>query len=215
MSKLQWYFFDVEVVVDKGVLFKIFMKVLVQCNGLMVIFMVKWLGKYLGQSGYIYVLLCDCVSDKLVFFDFDQVYNMSKLQWYVLVDDYGCYWFLIFISFIVPVDKKIMCEQCLKIYFVFDYKLIFNCENNWGFDVDQQKKVIYMGMGFDINIYDQFVCELFGCIVDCMKENFGMIDKGIVLYRCLLVDAIQKMQKGDRMLMMFDLGQLYRDWETN
>jgi hypothetical protein len=62
-------------------------------------------------------------------------------------------------------------------------------------------------MGFDINIHDQFACESPGRIADRTKENLGTTDKGIVLYRRLLVDAIQKAQKGERTLMMLDAAQ--------
>ena len=62
-------------------------------------------------------------------------------------------------------------------------------------------------MGFDINIHDQFACESPGRIADRTKENLGSSDKGIVLYRRLLVDAIHKTQKGEKTLMMLDPAQ--------
>ncbi len=133
--------------------------------------------------------------------------EMTITQWHVPVDDYGCYWFSIFTSFTAPVDKKTMREQRLKTYPAPDYKPIFNRDNNWGFDADQQKKATYTGMGFDINIHDQFACESPGRIADRTKENLGTTDKGIVLYRRLLVDAIHKTQKGEKTLMMLDPAQ--------
>jgi hypothetical protein len=51
-------------------------------------------------------------------------------------------------------------------------------------------------MGFDINIHDQWACESQGSIQDRTKENLGTTDKGIVLYRRLLVDAIRKNEAG-------------------
>jgi hypothetical protein len=62
-------------------------------------------------------------------------------------------------------------------------------------------------MGFDINIHDQFACESPGRITDRTRENLGTTDKGIVLYRRLLVDAIQKTRKGEKTLMMLDPAQ--------
>jgi hypothetical protein len=62
-------------------------------------------------------------------------------------------------------------------------------------------------MGFDINIHDQWACESPGRIADRTKENLGSTDKGIVLYRRLLVDAINKAAKGERTLMMLDAAQ--------
>jgi hypothetical protein len=53
-------------------------------------------------------------------------------------------------------------------------------------------------MGFDINIHDQWACESQGRIQDRTREHLGTTDKGIVLYRRLLVDAIRKNQAGEK-----------------
>src|SRR4029079_4394773 len=100
-----------------------------------------------------------------------------------------------------------MREQLLKPYPAPDYKPIHNRANGWGFDAEQQRRATYTGMGFDINIHDQFACESPGRISDRTKENLGSSDKAIVLYRRLLVDAIQKTGKGERTLMMLDQDQ--------
>ena len=133
--------------------------------------------------------------------------EMTISQWHVPVDDHGCYWYSIFTSFTTPVDKKAMREQRLKTYPAPDYKPIHNRANGWGFDAEQQKKATYTGMGFDINIHDQFACESPGRIADRTKENLGSSDKGIVLYRRLLVDAIKKTEKGEKTLLMLDDSQ--------
>jgi hypothetical protein len=59
-------------------------------------------------------------------------------------------------------------------------------------------------MGFDINIHDQFACESQGPIADRTKENLGSTDKGIVLYRRILLDAINKNEAGEKPLMVLD-----------
>lgn len=130
--------------------------------------------------------------------------EMTITQWHVPVDDFGCYWYSIFTSFTAPVDKKTMREQRLKTYPAPDYKPIHHRGNGWGFDAEQQRKATYTGMGFDINIHDQFACESPGRIADRTRENLGSTDKGIVLYRRLLVDAIQKTAQGGKTLMMLD-----------
>jgi len=133
--------------------------------------------------------------------------EMTITQWHVPVDDTGCYWYAIFTSFTAPVDKKTMREQRLKTYPAPDYKPIFNRDNGWGFDAEEQRRQTYTGMGFDINIHDQWACESPGRIADRTRENLGTTDKGIVLYRRLLVDAIQKAAKGERAPMMLDAAQ--------
>ena len=59
-------------------------------------------------------------------------------------------------------------------------------------------------MGFDINIHDQWACESQGRIPDRTKEHLGTTDKGIVLYRRILLDAIEKNAAGEKPLMMLD-----------
>src|SRR5690606_33053558 len=69
-----------EAAADKGALFKTFMKVLAQRNGLMATFMAKWSGNYPGQSGHIHVSLRDAGSDKSAFYDASQQHGTSTLQ---------------------------------------------------------------------------------------------------------------------------------------
>jgi glutamine synthetase len=69
-----------EAAADKGALFKTFMKVLAQRNGLMATFMAKWSGKYPGQSGHIHVSLRDLASGKSAFHDPSQAHCMSLIQ---------------------------------------------------------------------------------------------------------------------------------------
>jgi hypothetical protein len=118
----------------------------------------------------------------------------------VPVDDYGTYWYAIFTSFGAPVDKDTMRAQRLKTYPAPDYKPIFSRENAWGFSAEEQKSKTFTGMGFDINIHDQWACESPGRIVDRTKENLGTTDKGIVLYRRLLLDSIRKNEAGEKAL---------------
>ena len=122
--------------------------------------------------------------------------EMTISQWHVPVDDTGCYWYAIFTSFGAPVDKKTMREQRLKTYPAPDYKPVFSRNNSWGFNAEEQKRRTFTGMGFDINIHDQWACESQGLIQDRTKEHLGTTDKGIVLYRRLLLDAIRKNESG-------------------
>ncbi|HZQ73188.1 MAG TPA: aromatic ring-hydroxylating dioxygenase subunit alpha [Burkholderiales bacterium] len=130
--------------------------------------------------------------------------EMTISQWHVPVDDTGCYWYSIFTSFGAPVDKATMRAQRLKTYPAPDYKPVFSRENSWGFSADEQKSKTFTGMGFDINIHDQWACESQGRIADRTRENLGTTDKGIVLYRRLLLDAIRKNEAGETPLMVLD-----------
>ena len=133
--------------------------------------------------------------------------EMTITQFHVPVDDTGCYWYSIFTSFGAPVDKDTMRSQRLRTYPAPDYKPIFGRTNGWGFNSEEQRTKTFTGMGFDINIHDQFACESQGPIQDRTKENLGSSDKGIVLYRRILVDAIRKSEAGEKPLMVVDDAQ--------
>ena len=122
--------------------------------------------------------------------------EMTISQWHVPVDDTGCYWYAIFTSFGAPVDKETMRNQRLKTYPAPDYRPIHGRFDGWGFSADEQRRQTFTGMGFDINIHDQWACESQGPIQDRTREHLGTTDKGIVLYRRLLMDAIKKNEAG-------------------
>ncbi|MCK5071044.1 MAG: hypothetical protein KAR01_10895, partial [Desulfocapsa sp.] len=65
---------------DKGALFKTFMKVLAQQNGLMATFMAKWSNDYPGQSGHIHISLRHKDGSGSAFYDSSQKHNISAMQ---------------------------------------------------------------------------------------------------------------------------------------
>jgi nitrite reductase/ring-hydroxylating ferredoxin subunit len=130
--------------------------------------------------------------------------EMTITQFHVPVDDTGTYWYSIFTSFGAPVDKDTMRAQRLKTYPAPEYRPVVGRENGWGFDAEEQRTQTFTGMGFDINIHDQFACESQGLIQERTQENLGSSDKGIVLYRRLLLDAIRKSEAGEVPLMVID-----------
>jgi len=65
---------------DKGALFKTFMKVLAQHNGLMATFMAKWSNDYPGQSGHIHISLRHKDGSGSAFYDDSKTHNMSDTQ---------------------------------------------------------------------------------------------------------------------------------------
>lgn len=117
--------------------------------------------------------------------------TMTISQWHVPVDDHHCYWYAIFTSFTDPVDKEQMRAQRLELYELPDYVSRRNRSNNYGFDPVEQQKSTYLGMGHDINVHDQWAVESLGSIQDRTKEHLGTTDKGIILYRRILIRAIK------------------------
>ncbi len=130
--------------------------------------------------------------------------EMTISQWHVPVDDHHCYWYAIFTSFTGPVDKQAMRDQRLQLYTLPDYKPRINKSNHYGFNPDEQRASTYTGMGNDINVHDQWAVESPGPIQDRTREHLGTTDKGIIAYRKLLVDAIEKNAAGAKPLMVLD-----------
>ena len=130
--------------------------------------------------------------------------EMTISQWHVPVDDRSCYWYAIFTSFTGPVDKQKMRDQRLQLYTLPDYKPRVGKWNHYGFDADQQRTETYTGMGNDINVHDQWAVESPGPIQDRTREHLGTTDKGIVAYRRMLVEAIEKNAAGEKPIMVLD-----------
>jgi phenylpropionate dioxygenase-like ring-hydroxylating dioxygenase large terminal subunit len=127
--------------------------------------------------------------------------EMTITQWHVPIDDSSCYWYALFTSFTIPVDKAEMRGQRLKLYTLPDYKPRFGRGNDYGFDTSEQKDRTYTGMGEDINLHDQWAVESQGRIQDRTREHLGQSDKGVVAYRTILLSAIRQASRGERALM--------------
>ncbi len=65
---------------DKAALFKTFVKVLAQRNGLMATFMAKWSPDYPGQSGHIHISLRSADGARSAFYDPEAEFHMSATQ---------------------------------------------------------------------------------------------------------------------------------------
>jgi phthalate 4,5-dioxygenase oxygenase subunit len=130
--------------------------------------------------------------------------EMTITQWHVPVDDISCYWYAIFTSFTDPVDHQSMREQRLKLYELPEYRPRIGRHNNYGYDVAEQKTRTFTGMGFDINVHDQWAIESQGRIQDRTREHLGTSDKAIIAYRRMLLSAIGKVAEGGKPPMWLD-----------
>ena len=123
--------------------------------------------------------------------------EMTITQWHVPVDDETCYWYSLFTSFDKPVDRETMRAQRLKEHSLPDYAPLKSRRNDYGYDPEQQAARTWTGMGFDINVHDQWAVEGMGPIQDRTAEHLGSTDIGIVRYRRLLRAAIEGLAAGD------------------
>jgi phthalate 4,5-dioxygenase oxygenase subunit len=130
--------------------------------------------------------------------------TMTITQWHVPIDDVSCYWFAIFTSFGDAVDKVTMRDQRLRLYTLPDYLPRLGRSNDYGFDLEEQERRTYTGMGEDINVHDQWAVESQGEIQDRTREHLGFTDKAIVAFRKLLLAAFRQAAAGERVLMELD-----------
>jgi phenylpropionate dioxygenase-like ring-hydroxylating dioxygenase large terminal subunit len=136
--------------------------------------------------------------------------EMTITQWHVPVDDASCYWYAIFTSFGQPVNKTEMRNQRLELYKLPDYKPRINRSNDYGFNPAEQQSRTYSGMGFDINVHDQWAVESQGRLHDRTREYLASSDKAIVAYRRLLLRAIEQAERGERPLMVLNAAEAQR-----
>ncbi|MCA0250209.1 MAG: aromatic ring-hydroxylating dioxygenase subunit alpha, partial [Proteobacteria bacterium] len=130
--------------------------------------------------------------------------EMTITQWHVPIDDTSCYWYAIFTSFGKPVDHAAMREQRLKLYQLPDYRPLIGRHNDYGYNTAEQKTQTFTGMGFDINVHDQWAVESQGRIQDRTREHLGTTDKAIVAYRRMLLSAIGQVANGAKPPMWLD-----------
>ena len=102
----------------------------------------------------------------------------------------------------LPKDE--MRRQRLELYQLPDYKPRLNRANHWGYDPEEQRTRTFTGMGFDINVHDQWACESQGTIADRTREHLGTSDKAIIAYRRLLLRSIAQAEAGETPLMVLD-----------
>jgi nitrite reductase/ring-hydroxylating ferredoxin subunit len=130
--------------------------------------------------------------------------TMTITQWHVPIDDHSCYWYAIFTSFADPVDKDQMRRQRLELYTLPDYRPRIGRHNDYGFNLDDQLRRTYTGMGEDINVHDQWAVESQGRIQDRTREHLGTTDKAIVAYRKMLLAEITRAERGERVFLDLD-----------
>src|SRR5579859_4724247 len=130
--------------------------------------------------------------------------TMTITQWHVPVDDVSCYWFAIFTSFGAAVDKTTMRDQRLRLYTLPDYLPRLGRFNDYGFNLEEQERRTYTGMGEDINVHDQWAVESQGEIQDRTREHLGLTDKAIVAFRKMLLGALKQAVAGERVPMELD-----------
>lgn len=133
--------------------------------------------------------------------------TMTITQWHVPIDDKSCYWYALFTSFGEAVDKKLMRDQRLQAYSLPDYRPLRGKHNNYGFDAEEQAQSTYTGMGFDINVHDQWAVESLGAIQDRTREHLGQSDVAIVQFRRMLLANMRDAEEGRKPAMVPDAEQ--------
>jgi phthalate 4,5-dioxygenase oxygenase subunit len=118
--------------------------------------------------------------------------------------------YAIFTSFGQPVNKNEMRNQRLELYELPDYRPRINRSNGYGYNPAEQQSRTFTGMGFDINVHDQWAVESQGRIHDRTREYLASSDKAIVAYRRFLLRAIEQAGRGERPMMVLDAAEARR-----
>ena len=77
-----------------------------------------------------------------------------------------------------------------------DYHLTRNKSNRYLQNREEMKTKTFTGMGNDFIVHDAFAIEGQGQIVDRTQENLAYTDRGIILMRKLMLQAIQDVEEG-------------------
>ena len=117
-------------------------------------------------------------------------HDMTITQWHVPIDDHSCFWYSMFVSYGEPVDGDQMRAQRIDAIELPGYRPTTGRDNGWGYDPDEQRHTTYTGMGFDINVHDQWAVESPGSIHDRSREHLSPSDVGIRTHRRLFLDAL-------------------------
>ena len=105
--------------------------------------------------------------------------EMTISQWHVPVDDYRLLLVLDLHQLRRAGRQGHHARQRLKTYPAPDYKPDFHREQMPGASTPTSSgRKTFTGMGFDINIHDQWACESQGRIADRTKENLGTHRQG-------------------------------------
>ncbi len=117
--------------------------------------------------------------------------DMTITQWHVPIDDHACFWYSMFVSYGEPVDAEQMRSSRIDAVTLPDYRPTTGRHNRWGYDPDEQRTTTYTGMGFDINVHDQWAVESPGPIHDRSREHLSPSDVGIRTHRRQLLAALR------------------------
>ena len=117
--------------------------------------------------------------------------EMSITQWHVPINDTSSYWYSMFVSFGDPVDAEVMRAQRISQVSMPDYRPLTGRDNNWGYDPEEQRLSTYTGMGWDINVHDQWATESQGQIYDRTDEHLSPTDVGIRTHRRMFLAAAE------------------------
>jgi phthalate 4,5-dioxygenase oxygenase subunit len=116
-----------------------------------------------------------------------------SLHWHVPIDDTHHWKYLFRFSRHEPFPPGAPPWR----YETRDYRPIHTAANRYGQDRARMRFETYTGMAPDYHQHDQWATETQGAIADFRQEHLGALDLPIVVARKLLVQAIQRVQRGE------------------
>jgi phthalate 4,5-dioxygenase len=121
-------------------------------------------------------------------------------HWHVPVDDEHHWKYLIAYRESGPVDPEYLSRRIVE-----DtdgkYHLHRNAGNRYGQDRTEMTRRTFTGMGTDFQAHDRFATESQSPISDRTREHLGVTDRGVILMRRQLLEAIDDVEAGREPLL--------------
>ena len=122
--------------------------------------------------------------------------EMTITQWHVPIDDTRHYWYAIFTSFGAAGEQGRDAPPAARALRTARLRAAQEQDATTTASIRTSRSTTPItGMGADINVHDQWACELMGTIQDRTREHLGQSDKAISAYRRLLRQAIEDTRK--------------------
>jgi|SRR5579871_1286682 len=117
-----------------------------------------------------------------------------NVNWHVPIDDENHWRYSILFSRDAPIDEGTMRRERTGV--AANYRLERSRANRYLQDREEMKTETFIGMGRSFVVHDTWATEGEGVIYDRTTEHLGYTDRGIVVMRKLMLQAIRDVEEG-------------------
>jgi len=116
------------------------------------------------------------------------------VNWHVPIDDENHWRYSIQFSRDMPIDSDTVRRE--RVGISKDYRLERNKANRFLQNRDEMKTETFIGLGRSFVVHDTWATESEGAIYDRTSEHLGYTDRGIIVLRKLMLQAIADVEAG-------------------